>query len=175
MVAMISPLAPGGWLRCEVWCRARAIVRRQACDCVDAPQAIFRGACCVPAKESARVRRHHKIVVVTAGQATHRTVLSNMDISALSERARFILDRMERDRSYEMSDLGVWVPDASVEGVREVMHELWISRHVERVGASAWRRHRSSAPHEGSPGVRQATAVKPEELFDHDTFEEFFR
>lgn len=106
---------------------------------------------------------------------------------ALSKDARFILDRMEGDRRYEVVDLHAFVPDASAEELREVMHELWINRHVERVGYSGWRRHRSAPAHQGladeqpdvrvapDSGLRQTKVVKPEDLFDHDTFPDFFR
>ena len=67
---------------------------------------------------------------------------------ALSKDARFILDRMEPDRCYESLDLGAFVPDTSAEGLREVMHELWVDRQVERVGYSGWRRHRSAPAHQ---------------------------
>jgi len=95
---------------------------------------------------------------------------------SLSKDARFILGRMEPDRRYDASDLRALVPDASAEGLRELMHELWINRHVERVGDSAWRRHRS-APSQETSGDAQpdATPVKPEDLFDHATFADFFR
>jgi hypothetical protein len=63
---------------------------------------------------------------------------------ALSKDARFILDRMEPDRCYESLDLRAFVPDTSAEGLREVMHELWVNRQVERVGYSGWRCHRSA-------------------------------
>jgi hypothetical protein len=71
-------------------------------------------------------------------------------MSALSQDARLILDRMESDRAYEVMDLRAFVPDASAEGLREVMHELWIDRQVERVGHSGWRRHRSVPGHRAS-------------------------
>jgi hypothetical protein len=67
---------------------------------------------------------------------------------ALSKDAGFILDRMEPDRCYESLDLRAFVPDTSAEGLREVMHELWVNRQVERVGYSGWRRHRSAPAHE---------------------------
>jgi len=109
-------------------------------------------------------------------------------MNALSKDARFILDRMEPDRRYEALDLRAFVPDASAEGLREVMHELWINRHVERVGYSAWLRHQSAPAHEESvdpqhdgggvaaeSGFRQTKVVKPEDLFDHGSFTDFFR
>jgi hypothetical protein len=103
-------------------------------------------------------------------------------MQALSKVARFVLDRMEPDRRYEAVDLRAFVPDASAENLREVMHELWVNRQVERVGHSGWQRRRSAPPHAqhdagdiaAVSAVRPAKAVKPEELFDHDAFADFF-
>ncbi len=61
----------------------------------------------------------------------------------LSEQASFVLERMEPDRRYRADELRAIVPDAGVEGLREIMHELWVEREVERVGDAGWRRHRS--------------------------------
>jgi hypothetical protein len=107
---------------------------------------------------------------------------------ALSKDARFILDRMEPDRRYEVLDLRAFVPEASADGLREVMHELWINRHVERVGYSGWQRYPSVPGHQGrrdgqsdalglagASDFQQTKVVKPEDLFDHDTFPDFFR
>jgi len=107
---------------------------------------------------------------------------------ALSKVARFILDRMEPDRHYEALDLRAFVPDASAEKLREVMHELWVNRQVERVGNSGWQRHRSAPPYQRRvdaqldardvtpvSGFRQTKVVKPEDLFDHASFTDFFR
>src|SRR6185295_12871258 len=107
---------------------------------------------------------------------------------ALSEVARFIIDRMEPDRRYEALDLRALVPDASAEKLREVMHELWVNRQVERVGHSGWQRHRSAPPYQRpvdaqpdardvaqSSGYSQTKVVKPEDLFDHASFTDFFR
>jgi hypothetical protein len=95
---------------------------------------------------------------------------------ALSNVARFILERMEPDRHYEAPDLRVFVADASTEQLRELMHELWVNRQVERVGDSAWLRRPSAPPHRTpTDSVRQAKAVKPEDLFDHESFTDFFR
>jgi hypothetical protein len=107
---------------------------------------------------------------------------------ALSNDARFILDRMEPNRRYETFDLRALVPDASTERLREVMHELWVNRQIERVGYSGWQRHRSAPAHQppvdAQPdargvapvsGFRQNKVVKPEDLFDHDPFSDFFR
>jgi hypothetical protein len=93
----------------------------------------------------------------------------------LSEHARFILERMEPDIRYEPQELRGFVPDISVERLREIMHELWIHRQVERVGYSGWRRQRSTAPSPPRPASGQVETVKPEELFDHATFEDFFK
>ena len=106
----------------------------------------------------------------------------------LTEPARRILDRMTSDRSYEVADLRALMPDASAESLREMMHELWVNREVERVGHLGWRRHRSTGPHERPADARLETGhaappssshetkvVAPEELFDHDTFADFFR
>ena len=106
---------------------------------------------------------------------------------ALTKDARFILDRMESDRSYGAANLRALVPHVSAEQFREVMHELWVNRHVERLGSSGWQRRRSAPPHEvdaqpdagdvvaPTSGCRQTKVVKPEELFDHGSFGEFFR
>jgi hypothetical protein len=96
-------------------------------------------------------------------------------VNRLSEYASFILDRMEPDRPYEPNDLRVFVPDASIERLHAIMHELWINRQVERVGYSGWRRHRSASPHGPHPASRDTQAVKPEDLFDHTTFTDFFK
>ena len=93
----------------------------------------------------------------------------------LSQYASFILDRMELDRRYELQDLRAFVPDTSIERLREIMNELWIDRQVERVGYSGWRRHRSAPPHRPQPVSREVQPVKPEDLFDHDGFADFFK
>ena len=93
----------------------------------------------------------------------------------MSEHATFILESMEPDRLYEPQDLRAFLPDASVERLREIMHELWIDRQVERVGYSGWRRHRSVSRHRPQPVSVQVQAVKPEDLFDHDPFADFFK
>jgi hypothetical protein len=107
---------------------------------------------------------------------------------ALSRIARFILDRIEPDRRYDALDLRAFVPDISAEAFRGVMHELWLNRHVERVGYSAWQRHRSAPPHQNPvdsrlgardaepvSGLRETKVVKPDDLFDHASFTDFFR
>ena len=93
----------------------------------------------------------------------------------LSESASIILDRMDPDRRYEPQDLRALVPENSVERLREIMHELWINRHVERVGSTAWRRHRSAPPHRSRPVSGESQQVKPEDLFDYASFADFFK
>ena len=93
----------------------------------------------------------------------------------LSEYASLILDRLERDRRYEPQDLRALLPDISIDRLHETMHELWIHRQVERVGHSGWRRHQSAPPHRPHPVSREAERVKPEDLFDHTTFADFFK
>ena len=93
----------------------------------------------------------------------------------LSESARFILDRMEPDRRYDAQDLRAFAPDASGERLREIMHELWLNRQVERVGYFGWRRHRSAPPHVSRPVSGEIESVKPEDLFDYGTFADFFK
>lgn len=96
-------------------------------------------------------------------------------MSQLSEYARSILDRMEPERQYEPEELRAFVPDASIERLREIMHELWINRQVERAGYAGWRRHRSASPHATDRVSGDVQPAKPEDLFDHDTFAEFFK
>ena len=81
---------------------------------------------------------------------------------------------MEPGRRYEPPDLRPFVPDASSERLRAIMHELWIDRQVERVGAG-WRRHQSAAPHVAPAASGEFQPAKPEELFDHATFADFFK
>jgi len=93
----------------------------------------------------------------------------------LSEHATFILESMEPDRLYKPADLRAFLPDASVEVLREIMHELWIDRQVERVGPSGWRRHRSVPRQRPEPTSLEVQVVKPEDLFDHEPFADFFK
>ena len=93
----------------------------------------------------------------------------------LSDSARFILDRMESGRRYEPEDLRAFDPEVSSERLREIMHELWVSRQVERVGYSGWQRHSSAPPHRHRAVSREIQTVKPEDLFDHANFTEFFK
>src|SRR4029453_10605110 len=92
----------------------------------------------------------------------------------LSEDARLILDRMEPDRSYEAAALRALVPGASAERLQELMHELWVSRQVERSGYSGWQRHRSAPAHQRPVEFQETKVVKPEDLFDHGSFRDFF-
>ena len=112
---------------------------------------------------------------------------------ALSESARIVLEQMEPYRGYEASELLTFAPDLNMDALRDVMHELWIAREVERFGIRGWRRVRSTRRPENllelvnSPasagaadGKRDTTslrigAVTPEDLFDHDAFAEWFK
>src|SRR5262245_48185791 len=102
-------------------------------------------------------------------------VTRDVAMHPLSEYASFILDRMEPARRYEPQDLHAFIPDTSIELIREIMHELWINRQVERDGYSGWRRHQSAPPDVPPPAPREIQIVKPEELFDHGRFEGFFK
>ena len=82
---------------------------------------------------------------------------------------------MEPDRRYEPEDLREFLPGTSVERLREVMHELWLNREVERAGHGTWRRHRSTPPHASREVARETETVKPEDLFDHAGFADFFK
>jgi hypothetical protein len=93
----------------------------------------------------------------------------------LSEYASFILERMEPDRWYEPQDLRTFIPDASIDDLRAIMHELWVNRQVERVGYSGWRLQRSAPPQVTHPVSREMKVVKPEDLFDHATFPDLFK
>ena len=92
----------------------------------------------------------------------------------LSESARLVLDRMEPDRRYDAQEIRAFCPDTGVERLREIMHELWVHRHVERVGYLAWRRHRSAPGDTADAESVDARRVRPEDLFDHAAFAEFF-
>ena len=97
---------------------------------------------------------------------------------ALTRDARLILDRMEQDRCYAVVELRAFLPDLSAEGFREVMHELWVNRQVERAEYSGWRRRQSAPAHQAPADAhrfRQTKVVKPEDLFDHGSFADFFR
>jgi hypothetical protein len=159
-----------------------------------------------PSPFTGKKRRRHPSLIVAAGQITLTAVISTNEETAtarsgltsavlwmpapddspfssvamytLSRAARFVLDRMEPGRRYDVLDLRAFVPNASAEGLREVMHELWINRQIERVGYSGWQRHRPAPGHLGvapAADLRQTKVVKPEDLFDHDTFPDFFR
>ena len=100
-----------------------------------------------------------------------------MDIASdgLIDDAKIILERMEPGHRYGSQELRAFVPHTSVERLREIMHELWIDRQVERAGDGGWRRVRSEPPHRRESAARETQEVTPEELFDHDTFAEFFK
>jgi hypothetical protein len=93
----------------------------------------------------------------------------------LTAEAGLILERMETGRRYETDDLRAFLPRAGMERLRELMHELWLNRRVERVGHTGWRRHQSAPPHASAAVPRDTEAVTPEELFDHAAFADFFK
>lgn len=93
----------------------------------------------------------------------------------LSQHAVLILDSMTEDRVYGPEDLLQCLPDAGLERLRAVMHELWIDRQIERVGYSGWRRASSTPPHRPETVAGEPQFVKPEELFDHASFADFFK
>ena len=97
---------------------------------------------------------------------------------------RVIDDVIRAERLHKFKIPGAANPRyLSAEGFREVMHELWVARQVERAGYSGWQRRRSApahqesvdAGHRSAPGFRQTKVVKPEDLFDHGSFSDFFR
>jgi hypothetical protein len=99
---------------------------------------------------------------------------------ALSARAKSILEQMEPHGIYEPKDLRELAPELTVEGLHDVMRELWVHRQVERVGYAGWRRDPSispavaATPRDGA-NRHSAARVKPEDLFDHSAFEDLFR
>ena len=102
---------------------------------------------------------------------------------SLTASATTILEQMEPNRTYEAKDLRTLAPDLTLEALHDVMRELWVARQVERAGYSGWRRERSVSPDDANRTVSQRTPsarthykpVKPEELFDHDAFQDMFK
>lgn len=121
----------------------------------------------------------------STNQAARTDVTTSVDADMhLSPRARVILEQMEPNRSYEAKDLRACAPDITLEHLRDVMRELWVARQVERAGYSGWRRHRSVSPaadatqsgsHRSAAAGARYRPVKPEDLFDHDAFEDIFK
>jgi hypothetical protein len=99
-------------------------------------------------------------------------------METLSARAADILELMEPDLGYSVAELRQFAPELSTEALREVMQELWIERLVERSGYGGWKRVR---PGRGAQEAAAATPagpiepVRPEDLFDHDAFDGFFK
>jgi hypothetical protein len=93
----------------------------------------------------------------------------------LSKDAVRMLGRMDAERDYGADDVRALAPEISVEHLREVMHELWVSRQVERVGYSGWRRQGAGPPSTPESRPQPVATVRPEELFDHAAFEDFFK
>ena len=102
---------------------------------------------------------------------------------ALSARATAIVEQMEPNRNYEVKDLRAFAPDLTLEHLQDIMRELWVARQVERAGYG-WRRQRSVSPGTAanrsdnqrprSP-IARPQLVKPEDLFDHGSFEDLFK
>jgi len=93
----------------------------------------------------------------------------------LSARAAAILQVMEPDRGYTAAEMRALAPDLNPELLREVMHELWIGREVERFQDTGWRRVTARQPAAADPVTLRVGRVKPEDLFDHDSFSDWFR
>ena len=93
----------------------------------------------------------------------------------LSEHARVIIERMEPGRPYGAHELHSFVPDVSRDSLREIMHELWIDRQVERAGQAGWQRLQSEHPHRREAASGEPELVRREELFDHATFSDLFK
>lgn len=104
---------------------------------------------------------------------------------ALTATASAILEHMEPNGTYDAQQLRRFAPDLNLEGLHEVMRELWVQRQVERVGPAAWRRHRSMSPAVETPRPDRETRggaergrkaqLRPEDLFDHSGFEGLFK
>jgi hypothetical protein len=97
------------------------------------------------------------------------------DLPVFSARATAILQSMTPDVGYTQGEMRALAPDLSPDALREVMHELWIGREVERYQDTGWRRVRTVrqiAP--GDPETLRVGRVKPEDLFDHEAFSDWF-
>jgi hypothetical protein len=112
-----------------------------------------------------------------------------MDMHSLSPHAAAVLVAMEPGRAYRASELAARFPDLSMDGLRALMHELWVTRHVERFGPACWRRQESECGVERPADEEQTSvdllvaqcsahpvtstgepAVRPELLFDYSSF-----
>jgi hypothetical protein len=94
----------------------------------------------------------------------------------LSARAADILELMEPDLDYGPADLRRLAPDLSPDALREVMHELWLGHEVERVHDTGWRRVRTARRAAAAdPVALRVGHVRPEDLFDHDAFSDWFK
>jgi hypothetical protein len=90
---------------------------------------------------------------------------------------------MEPNCNYEVRELRALAPDLTLEHLQDVMRELWVARQVERAGYSGWRRESSASPASDDAAARGAhdrpgagyKPVKPEDLFDHAAFEDWFK
>ena len=75
-----------------------------------------------------------------------------------SSEAAAILALMEANRAYGAAELQARFPDTSADGLREIMHELWINRCVERFGCTGWRRQVSTCAPKFAPVARSCAS-----------------
>jgi hypothetical protein len=76
----------------------------------------------------------------------------------LSSEAAAILASMEPSRAYQAADLQARFPGTSRDGLREIMHELWVHRCVERFGYTGWRRQGSGCGSNCAPDSRSCAS-----------------
>jgi hypothetical protein len=111
----------------------------------------------------------------------------------LSSEAAALLVSMEPNRAYEAAELQALFRDTSVDGLREILHELWVNRCVERFGYTGWRRQVSTCASKYAPdpqscvscpivrsclqGIKQTAGdvVRPEPLLDEPAFAGMFK
>ena len=65
---------------------------------------------------------------------------------------------MEANRAYEAEELHALFPDSSMDGLREIMHELWVARCVERFGHTGWKRQVSTCASKYAPDPRSCAS-----------------
>jgi hypothetical protein len=113
-------------------------------------------------------------------------------MQALSSDATAILEVMEPNRLYKASELCARFSELSMDALRDIMHELWVKRHVERHGHLGWLRQQTTCASEYAQDPRscvhcriarscshyvppaESQAVRPEQLFDHESFPGLF-
>jgi hypothetical protein len=80
------------------------------------------------------------------------------EMQDLSPEAAAILASMESDRAYDAADLKALFSNTSMDSLREIMHELWLNRCVERFGYTGWRRQRSTCASKYAPDPRSCAS-----------------